>query len=289
MVPFGSNRGDRASGAPANAFNTDVASEVTVSSQGAAHSDGRKHVAVDFARLDTINDPNDETHQFAAPDHAVANEYRHGRRPKEMTTPDPGSRFGSRFISDSEMATKYGDGLSFWFIILKWYGAFFGGLTLLFVYFFVSTSIANDENGTSTAELSTFARASLGAFLYQAHERSRGGTIRNDDKSEALALVSIDAVATLLVLAMTMYLYTKKERHKRENDAKTVDLTDYTSHVTGLPDDVTKVRVVFPKSRRPYSHIRLTLSFIYLRTKLKITFKGSARSTPWSWRATFRF
>jgi hypothetical protein len=262
---------------------------VTVSSQGAAHSDGRKHVAVDFARLDTINDPNDETHQFAAPDHAVANEYRHGRRPKEMTTPDPGSRFGSRFISDSEMATKYGDGLSFWFIILKWYGAFFGGLTLLFVYFFVSTSIANDENGTSTAELSTFARASLGAFLYQAHERSRGGTIGNDDKSEALALVSIDAVATLLVLAMTMYLYTKKERHKRENDAKTVDLTDYTSHVTGLPDDVTKVRVVFPKSRRPYSHIRLTLSFIYLRTKLKITFKGSARSTPWSWRATFRF
>lgn len=234
---------DSKSGAPASA--SAINDDGSVGASGKNGPDASAHTKVDVPSLNTpLTDPNDESHQFAEPNHAVAERYRRDRMPGDMLQHDASGKFlNSKFISDAEMATKYGDGLSFWFVILKVYGVFFGVLTLLFLYFFASTDIANTENGTSTAELSTFARASLGAILYRAHERSRGGVISEEDKDQALAIVFIDAIAALCVLAITFYLYHRKERERLRNDGKTIDLTDYSEQVDGLPPDVTEDEV----------------------------------------------
>ena len=186
------------------------------------------------------SDPNDEAFQFAPPDRALARKHAIARMPRDPSRPTEDGEPGPMpfFVTDAETALRFGDGLSFWFIMLKVYGAFFALLTLVFLYFFVTTHVANESNGTSSAELSTFARASLGAVLYRAHERARGGVVDDDDKNQALAIVLVDALAVCATLIVTLFLYRKKEQHRLANDLVTVDVTDYTVEVRGVPADV---------------------------------------------------
>ena len=188
------------------------------------------------------SDPNDEAFQFAPPDRALARKHALARMPRDPSRPTEDGEPGPMpfFVTDAETALRFGDGLSFWFIMLKVYGAFFALLTLVFLYFFVSTHVANESNGTSSAELSTFARASLGAILYRAHERARGGVVDDDDKNQALAIVLVDAVAACSTLIVTFVLYKKKEQHRIANDLVTVDVTDYTVEARGVPPDAAR-------------------------------------------------
>ena len=141
------------------------------------------------------------------------------------------------------MAKVFGDGVSFWFVLLRTYGALFGLFVVALGYFFHLTARSNAENGTSNAELSSYARVSLGAVLFHQHEKAKGGAVTDADKDAALGVVMIDFVCMFLAVGVTLYLYWLKDKIREQNDESMITMDDYTVKVYGLPEDVTEDRV----------------------------------------------
>ena len=109
-------------------------------------------------------------------------------QPRDKENPGPDGHGGQYkiFTTDFKMAWLFGDGLSFWFILLRTYAGLFAVFVLSFAYFYEMCRRSNMENGTSSAELSDYARTSLGAVLFFMHEKDRGGAVTDKDRDDAL-------------------------------------------------------------------------------------------------------
>ena len=147
------------------------------------------------------------------------------------------------FTDDTKMATLFGDGISFWFVLLRYYVAVFIGITVLCSFFWNTARENNENNGTSSYTLSVFARASLGAMLHYGHDRAKANAVTDVDRDNALAIVVFDAIIMFIISFMIVYMYTQKRRYKEKNDQSTITLDDYTVKVYGLPEDTTEEKV----------------------------------------------
>lgn len=147
------------------------------------------------------------------------------------------------FTDDTKMATLFGDGISFWFVLLRYYVAVFIGITVLCSFFWNTARENNENNGTSSYALSVFARASLGAMLHYGHDRAKANAVTDVDRDNALAIVVFDAIIMFIISFMIVYMYTQKRRYKEKNDQSTITLDDYTVKVYGLPEDTTEEKV----------------------------------------------
>ena len=179
-------------------------------------------------------------------DHELAEKYMCSLQARDAANPDENGNGGQYKLfrtSDEVMAKVFGDGVSFWFVLLRTFAALFGIFILALGYFFHLTMQSNIENGTSNAELSSYARVSLGAVLFHQHEKSKGGAVTDADKDAALGVVMNDFICMFLVIGVTMYLYWLKDKLREKNDESMITMDDYTVKVYGLPQDVTEDRV----------------------------------------------
>ena len=179
-------------------------------------------------------------------DHELAEKYMCSLQARDAANPDEkgnGGQYKLIRTPDEVMAKIFGDGVSFWFVLLRVYAALFGLFILALGYFFHLTNQSNTENGTSNAELSSYARVSLGAVLFHQHEKSKGGAVTDADKDAALGIVMNDFICMFLVIGVTMYLYWLKDKLREKNDESMITMDDYTVKVYGLPQDVTEDRV----------------------------------------------
>ena len=179
-------------------------------------------------------------------EHELAEKYMCSLQARDAANPDEkgnGGQYKLIRTSDVVMAKVFGDGISFWFVLLRAYAALFGLFVLALGYFFYLAHQSNIENGTSNAELSSYARLSLGAVLFHQHEKAKGGAVTDADKEAALGVVMIDFFCAFLVIGVTMYLYWLKDKIREQNDQNMITMDDYTVKVYGLPEDVTEDRV----------------------------------------------
>ena len=166
-------------------------------------------------------------------------------QPRDPTNLDKDGNPGSYpiFTDDTKMAHIFGDGISFWFVLLRYYVAVFIGITVLCSVFWNTARENNEKNGTSSYTLSVFARASLGAMLHYGHDRAKANAITDADRDNALAIVVFDAIVMFTISFMIVYMYILKGRYKEKNDRSTITLDDYTVKVYGLPEDATEEKV----------------------------------------------
>lgn len=183
---------------------------------------------------------------YEPPDRAKALAYMRSFRPLDTESApdaDGNPRRYSLFVGDDDMARIFGDGISFWFVLLRNYVATSLLVVLLLSHFWNMARVANEENETSTSDLSLMARASLAAMLLWGRAKSKSGAVDDADRDAALGVVVSDAVVMVLISIGTVYMYRLKRRKERENDQRMITLDDYTVEVHGLPEDVDEAAV----------------------------------------------
>ena len=182
---------------------------------------------------------------YEPPVREKAVKYMRELQPRDPNNLDKDGNPGSYpiFTDDTKMANLFGDGISFWFVLLRYYVAVFIGITVLCSVFWNTARENNEKNGTSSYTLSVFARASLGAMLHYGHDRAKANTVMDADRDNALAIVVFDAIIMFTISFMIVYMYTLKGRYKEKNDQSTITLDDYTVKVYGLPEDATEEKV----------------------------------------------